>query len=600
MQLLFAKLKENETSLFTAVFIILISLRIWLITGIPMVFSYAPHDDLYFAKAADYILHGQWMGPYGNMTLIKGPFYSFFMIFSFFTGLPLLFNETMFYITACIVMYFAIAPLIKNRWWRFLLFGLLLFSPASLAIAINIRVWRGFVYYSLTLFVIAFSVGLVLRVDRKLSSMICWACGLGLSMGAFMLTREEGVWIYPMLLLLLVSCVAVIWYGNMEHKWLRSAIVFCSIIIWYIPILTVSYLNYSHYGFWGYSETLDNDFNRVINTLGRIKTDVWYPYSSVTRESLDQAYAVSPLMAKLKPAIDASWDGWLFHSDNAIAGSPDWYRERYFVKSARQIGSGHFLWLFRDVLKSNGYYSSGRYPLEYLKALADQLQTACDSAVLECYPALNIPMVGSLRPGHSPIIFHYFLSDIYELLRSGKDRLDINSLDVKAWPPPQEEFIYFKEFVYNPMQPQEKTEAKSYGKGDIRLTALKYKVLIMKGILSVYEAVTLPGSIILCLAWFVWLIFNLIRRHRIHSLQGLQELQVFLFMLGLLFSREMTLAISAATSGGSFVTYSMSNYLFIYIILFLMLFHLSERIGQVVALGREKTRGLAENRSHNE
>jgi hypothetical protein len=518
--------------------------------------------------------------------LIKGPFYSFFMIFSFFTGLPLLFNETMFYVVACIVMYFAIIPLIKNRWWRFLLFGLLLFSPASLAIAINLRVWRGFVYFSLTLFVIAFSVGLVLRVDRKLSSVICWACGLGLSMGAFMLTREEGVWIYPMLLLFLGSCVALIWYGNMEHKWLRSTIVFCSIIIWYIPILTVSYLNYSHYGFWGYSETLDSDFNRVINTLGRIKTDVWYPYASVTRESLGQAYAVSPLLAQLKPAIDSSWDGWLFHSDNAIAESPDWYRERYFVKDARQIGSGHFLWLLRDVLASNGYYTSGHYPREYLRALADQLQTSCDSAVLECYPALNIPMVGSIRPGHAPIIARYFLGDIYELLRSGKDRLDINSLDVKAWPPKQADFIYFKEFVYNPMQPQEPAEAKSYGKGDIRLTALKFKVHIMKGILYVYKAITLPGSLLLCFAWFVWLIFSLIRRHRIHSLQGLQ---VFLFMLGLLFTREMTLAISAATSNGSYVIYSMSNYLFLYIILFLMLFHLFEGIGQVVVLGRKRT-----------
>ena len=487
-------------------------------------------------------------------------------------------------------MYVAIIPLIKSRWWRLLLFGLLLFSPASLAIAINLRVWRGFVYYSLTLFVIAFSVGLFLRVDRKIPSMICWACGLGLSMGAFMLTREEGVWIYPMLLLLLGSCVIVIWRRKMEHKWLRSTIVFCSVIIWYIPILTVSYLNYSNYGFWGYSETLDGDFNRVINTLGRVKTDAWYPYSSVTRESLDQAYAISPLLTQLQPAMDASWDGWLFHSDNAIAGSPDWYRERYFAEGARQIGSGHILWLFRDVLASNGYYSSGHYPREYLRALADELQSACDGGVLECYPALNIPMVGSMRAAHVPIVFHYFVSDIYELLRSDEDRLTIDPLDLRKWKPlHQTDSMYFKEFAYNPMQPQDAAEAQAYdrpvsGSRDIRLTALKYKALLMKGILSGYRAVTLPGAIILCLAWVVWLSFCLIRRHKIHSLQGLQ---VFLFLLGLLVTREMTLAISAATSNGSYVIYGMSNYLFIYIILFLMLFHLSEQMAQAIVAGRK-------------
>jgi hypothetical protein len=415
--------------------------------------------------------------------------------------------------------------------------------------------------------------------------MVYWVCGLGLSLGAFMLTREEGIWILPMLFLFLGGGVVIIWRRNMERKWLRSIVIFFPIIICYIPVLIVSWLNYSHYGFWGYSETLDGDFNRVINTLGRIKTSAWYPYSPVTKESLSKAYTVSPLLAGLKPAINASWDGWLFYSNLAMADSPSWYRERYFVERDGQIGSGHFLWLFRNVLASNGYYSSGRYPREYLRTLADQLQTACDMGELECRPALNLPMVGSIRPGHAPIIARYFIGDIYELLKSDKDRLDINSLDVKAWPQRQGEYIYFEEFVYNPMQPQNPTEARSYGKEDMRLASLKYKVRIMRAGLSIYRAVTLPGSIVLCLAWFLWLVFALVKKYRIHVLQGFQ---VFLFMLGLLFSREMTLAVSAATSDGSFAIYSMSNYLFIYIILFLMLFYLLEFIFQTIVFVRKK------------
>ena len=589
---LLTNLKEREFILFMGVFITLVVFRIWLISGIPLNIASSPHDTLFYAKAAHYIIHGQWMGPYNEMTLIKGPFYAIFMVFSFITGLPLLFNETIFYVIACIVMYFAIIPLIKNKWWRLLLFGILLFSPASLAIPENLRVYRGFVYFSLTLFVVAFSVGLFLRVGNKLVLLFFWACGLGLSMGAFMFTREEGIWIYPMLLLLLISCLANIWMRNIKHRWLRSIIVLCSIIIWYIPILTVSNMNYSKYGFWGYSETLEKDFNRVINNLGRIKTSVWYPYSSVTRESLEKAYEVSPLMADLKPAIDVGLDYWLIYSSGASLESPSWYIERYFNENAKQIGNGHFLWLFRDVLASKGYFSSGHYPREYLRALADQLQKACDNEILDCYPTINIPAINSIRAEHIPIIFRYFIEDIYLQLKSGEDRLAIDSFDFKSWQTESKDFMYFKEFVYNPMEPQGSEQAADYplvnGKRDIRIVLLQFKATIMKSILSIYKYITLPFSIILCGGWFAWLIFSLLSRRGIHILQS-QGLQVYLFIIGLLFSREMTLAITAAISNGSYATYGLSNYLFIYINLFLMLFYLTRQIGQVIDLVREKT-----------
>src|SRR3989304_3324277 len=101
----FHAIRRNENQVFIFVFAISILFRIWLITGVPNIYIIYPHDDLYFAKAAHYIIHGQWMGPYSQMTLIKGPFYSFFLIISFLTGLPLLLNETIFYLLAFIVFF---------------------------------------------------------------------------------------------------------------------------------------------------------------------------------------------------------------------------------------------------------------------------------------------------------------------------------------------------------------------------------------------------------------------------------------------------------------------------------------------------------------
>lgn len=580
--------RRNKKMIFLFAFAILIAFRVWLITGIPKMYIYAPHDDLYFAKMAHYLIHGQWMGPYSSMTLLKGPFYAFFMVLSFFTGLPLFINETLFYIAACVVLFFAVAPLIRNHWWRLILFSLLLFLPASLTTVWNLRVYREFVYFSLTLFVISFSLGLFLRIDRKLSSVVFWAGGLGISMGAFMLCREEGVWIYPMLLSLLGSCIIIIWGKNMDSRWLRSMFIFLTIFIWYIPIFIVSYLNYSYYGFWGYSENLDKDFNRVINTIGRIKTNAQYPYNAITQESFTKAYQASPLLAVLRNSIVASWNGWQDASYHFQEMSPGWYRKKYLLGEPKSINS-HVMFLLRDALADNGYYSSGRYPQEYLRKLADQLEAGCSNGILDCSPGTNIPYVGSIKAEQIPVIIHFFSNNINNLLQF--DLSGIDSLDIRSWPVNQPDFNYFEEFAYNSIDPQSHGESPNNnqlvgGKTDIRLKILDVKKMLMSVILLTYRIITIPAFVLLCIGWIVYLFFfSLLKRQRSYSSQSLF---VFLFVLGLLISRTMTLALISANNGVYMAGYSISDYLFIYIIFFLMLFYLVDQTTQLIFLNHKK------------
>jgi len=103
--------KRFSPVLFFLFLFLVIGFRLWLIAGIPKMILYTPHDDLYFAKAADSIIHGEWLGTtYTQMTLIKGPFYAFFLIGSFLTGLPLFFNETVFYVIGCFSLFIANKP----------------------------------------------------------------------------------------------------------------------------------------------------------------------------------------------------------------------------------------------------------------------------------------------------------------------------------------------------------------------------------------------------------------------------------------------------------------------------------------------------------
>jgi hypothetical protein len=565
--------KKSTTPIFTGVFIILVMLRILLITGIPKILIYGPHDDLFFAKAAHFIIHGQWMGPYTQMTLIKVPFYSFFLIYSLLTGLPLFLNETIFYTLACIVTFYAFSPLIKNRWLRLLLFIIVLFAPASLIIGNNLRVYRSYVYISITLFVVAFSIGLFLRLDKRIPSLLLWSIGLGVSMGAFMITREEGVWIYPVLFLLFIMCIIFIWGRKLDYKIWRSFLVVLPVILWYIPIIIISSLNYSYYGFRGTTEQLDPYFIRVINVLGRIETSTaWHPAVQIHHEALAKAYEMSPLMNSLKDAIENNWQSWNYWDDQALLSKPAWYKAQY-AGDGDDISNGHFIWLLRDAVYLSDYYADGKYPLDFYKKLANELETACNIGNLKCSPPKNIPFIGSIDRRGYPIILRMFFENIPDFLH--QDFIGINPLSFNTyagWPENYDDYKYFEEFIYNSLDgsgnPEHATQSLVDGSNDLRLRILLYKGNIMTYIFNVYKGLTLPVLVTIFIIWIFLLLLLISKKRKEH-----QEsyLIISLFIVGLFVSRLMTLTIVDATTSTSGIYYSEGNFLFVYIFSFLVL-----------------------------
>lgn len=558
-------------------------LRVWLIMGIPKQLINGPHDDLYYAKMADYLINGQWMGPYNQMTLIKGPFYGFFLVFSFLTGLPLFLNENLFYILACIAIFFAVSPLIKNLWWRYLLFVIMLFIPASLTTGFNLRVYREFVYFSLTLFVVAFALGLFLRLNKNCGSIIFWSIGLGLSMGAFLLTREEGSWIYPLVGLLLIVSIVIVWKRPDREKFNRTFLIILPVLIWIIPTVIVSFMNYKQYRFWGVSEQLDRDFNRVINTLGRIKTDSWYPYSPITDESLVKAAQASPKFAELLPSLLASSDAWQPYIDTYMVQQSAWFYEKYYIKEAA-LGS-HFIWMFRNVLASQGYYDNGFYPREQLAALADDLTKACDTKALDCKSLVNIPIITSLKLEHIPIIWKFFIENTKYLFQLHSDITGFPSLDLKTWPSYVEDFKFFDQFIYNPIESRMQGNPGSdlwIGENmDVRFKTIQVKEIALQNILKIYQFVTLPMMIVICLGWCIFLIFCLANKIKNFSFTNLA---VFVFLAGLLMMRVMLLSIFNATSSIIGRYYGASCYVFLYLLIFISAYLLISKFRSIATV----------------
>lgn len=568
-------LRTNQRGIFWLVAGLLIGFRLWLITGVPMMYGYFPADDLFYAKAAHYILHGQWMGPYDQWTLVKVPFYPIFIIASYASGLSLLLSETVFWVMACAVLYAALSPLIREAWWRLLLVTLLMYSPPSLASDWNLRVEREFVYFAVTVFVTACAIGMFLRLDKGVGRFLLWSIGLGASMGAFLLTREEGIWIYPAMFCLLLACLVLIWRNGTDRKWLRSGIVLLPIIIWYIPTLVVCWLNYSTYGLWGTTEQLDPDFVRVLNTLSRIKTTTWYPFIQITAEARTKAYQASPLFAALEPAIDSQIPLWQPWDDLSISAKPAWYLQQY-SNGGSEIGQ-HFMWLFRDVVYNSGAYASGRYPQGFYKALADQLESDCSNGRLSCTAPRLLPGIGNVDSRDYPIILRMFSDAITRLLvLDHKDPfVQVSYFDFEHWQAYFDAFKYFDEFTYNPMQiqPPGAGTAASFdieGKTGASLKMLRVKSAMMRGVVDMYRALTLPLSLIAFSAWCVFVIVAISRRPSGMRAPGLI---VSVFLMALFFSRVMVLAIfDATTTIPATTNYAASNYVFIYTFLGLMLY----------------------------
>ena len=152
----------------------------------------AGHDDALFIKNAQHIISGDWLGPYNQMTLAKGPAYSIFIALNAFLGIPLTLSVSLFYLISCALLVRSISLIGLNCAFGFLLFNILIFQPAIFPT----RIVRENIYVSLTLLVISGLIYLAEQEeDQKL--MLVKNIFFGLAFGIYWITREEGIWIFP-------------------------------------------------------------------------------------------------------------------------------------------------------------------------------------------------------------------------------------------------------------------------------------------------------------------------------------------------------------------------------------------------------------------
>jgi len=332
------------------------------------------HDDALFVKLAGHLVRGEWLGPYDQLTLAKGPAYSLFIAGNFFTGLPLTFTQGLLYAAACAIVVWSINPLLKANWAKLLGFTFLCYNPLTYEATTMSRLLRQHLTIPLGMIVAAALIALCLRRDQPRANQVGWSILGGLSLGVFWITREEGVWILPMVGLVMAALIFTGWKEG------RPAFIgiLTVVVVWVgcaaIPYTLVAYQNQKHYDWFGVVDMRSAEFADAMGALMRIEVGPNRAQVPVNREAREAAYLVSPAFAELRNHLE----------EGPIAQK--WMEKQRYPFEERQFMAGWFLWALRDAIAAAGYADSAGEFLDYCERLAAEINQACEDDRLPAGP----------------------------------------------------------------------------------------------------------------------------------------------------------------------------------------------------------------------
>lgn len=373
-----------------AVFVVS-ALSLWIRSAFPVnVVGHSTHDDLLFIQLANHIYAGDWLGPYDRLTLAKGMFYSIFIACAHYLHLPLKLAEHGVYLAAAI----AVAEFVRRKTRNFALaaivFAALAFNPLSFS-AVLARVLREGLYTSLSLWVAVLFFCVVFPLQVRTRSglwQMAVAVGLGAAGAAYWLTREEGVWLAPALLVTSLFSAARLWWqyrntpfgerGAFRRSVTKEiAVPLCVAVAVFVGLdLLVAGVNYRKYGIFETNEFRSKSFLHAYGALARVRPDHWQPYIVFPREVRERVYAVSPAARELILGFEGPGaQGWRNSGCAAIA-----------MKPCTEVPSGWVMWEFRDAVTVARHYGSGREAKNFYDKLAAEIDAACDQKKLDCLP----------------------------------------------------------------------------------------------------------------------------------------------------------------------------------------------------------------------
>ncbi len=332
------------------------------------------HDEGLFARLAGNVLEGNWLGPYDKLTLSKGPAYPLFIAAVYKTGVPLKLAEHLLHLVAAALVAAAVWRVGGSRALALVTYSVVALDPAHLGTTASVLTRENF-YGSLSLALVAgvlVLVSYVLSLARwparwSVPAIVLCGSALGLTGAAYQLSRDEGLWILPALLVATPAGMAT-WRGAggsaQRHAAVTAGLVGLAVATLTMSTGWVADRNQSAYGTSVTSDLASGEIARAYTQWQRVDIGEQRRYVPVSRAQRRSVYAVSPAAAELEPALEGSSTAWFAYGCDLADVCSDY------------IGA-YFVWALRDAGEATGHGASAAEAQRFFGRIADDIEASC-------------------------------------------------------------------------------------------------------------------------------------------------------------------------------------------------------------------------------
>lgn len=323
-------------------------------------------DDQWMVKTAYYLLGRQWMGPYSHVTLIKSIAYPAILATFRALGIPYGMGIGIIIVAVSFVFARAIRPIVKNVFFRGIIFISVMYSPFGFLTLTSARIYRNSISHWMALFVIASVIGVYLRRDWSFKKMWKWIICEIVSLGLFWELREDHIWIIAFVLPAAVILL-VYWIYHKKGFFKTVFVVALPFVTTVIMELGIAFMNYHSYGVFTTNDRTGTYCGKVISLLYKIddgqkhESKIW-----VSNGALALAKEASPTLNGLSANLDPDWGYWFVATEYG-----------------NEVPGDHAEWAIRQTLLDSGYYRDAVNTNEVYKRIYNELKEGFKSGKLK-------------------------------------------------------------------------------------------------------------------------------------------------------------------------------------------------------------------------
>ncbi|WP_373483481.1 hypothetical protein [Acetobacterium sp.] len=478
-----------------------------LVIGMPL-FAHAGagHDDRLMINMANSLSSGEWLGEYSEKTLVKGLFFPLFLVANDVLGIPYSLSIPGIYALGCMIFVFGVKRLFQTEFPLFIIFLALLFNPISFADETFLRIYRNSLTATQALIISGSMFAVYLNRFGKKWLQILWAISAGLGLASLWHTREDGIWIIPLVLgVIVITSISIFLKKELliKEKVKKTIITVIPVMILIVSTIIISSINYAHYGIYTSNELNKSNFTNAIKLIYSVAANEEVERAAVPRSTISKIYEVSPTLNTIKAELESSLDRW------------SWYEKDAKV---RQVEDGFFFWALREAVANAGYYENAVKANDFYGNLAKELEAGFESGELKRRSTMPSALMSPWRDGYWEELPIAFFSTINYVVRfeaiktSMTDSIDDGKNGI----------LLFEEMTNNSARI----------KGEPISLGVQVRLALLNGITGIYQIIGFIAFVAAILAY--GLILILILTKKLRNKYGL--LDCWLVLTALLFS----------------------------------------------------------------